>query len=143
MAMSDLPTLADVARSRTGPIEKGRTRLELAMDARPLTRVDEQAFRKEVIDRDGYVCRCCGQKVIKTLASIRERLEVHHIHGRTGDLRFEAKSAIVTCNFCHQRLTGRINERRLFVVPTQTYSTRQGVFANARFPLVFKERPPF
>jgi hypothetical protein len=139
MSLADLPYLADVAKARTGPIEKGPTRLEQSMDARPLIRIDEQAFRKTVIDRDGYFCRCCGRKVIKTLARVAERLEVHHIHGRTGDLRFEDRAALVTCCACHERLTGRVNQHRMVIIPTKTFETRQGVFSDARYPVVFKE----
>jgi hypothetical protein len=140
MGWRDLGTL-DQAQRGYRDNAKGKTRLELAMDARPLTRVDEKQFKAEVYARDGRFCRCCGRKVIATIARIPERREVHHIHGRIGDLRFDSRAAIQTCGFCHQRLTGKINDRRLFVIPTQTFTTRQGTFVDARFPIVVKEQP--
>lgn len=135
-----LSTVAEAAADRVGkPIEKGITRLEEAAKARALTKVDEKAFRKAVIDRDGYRCRCCGRKVIKTLSLVPERLEVHHIHGRVGELAFEDKCALVTCAECHQKITGKVNEHRVIIIPTQTFLLRGQALCDARFAVVFKE----
>lgn len=107
-----LPTLAHMAAARSGKsFPKAKSRLEVKADAKPLTRVDEQAFRTEVWTRDKGHCRMCGRKVIKTMARVPERGEVHHLHGRIGILRFEAKSAVLTCCVCHEKLTGRVAER--------------------------------
>lgn len=133
-----LPTLAEVAQQRAGkPIPKAKSRLEVKADAKPLTRVDEKAFRQEVIARDGMRCRMCGKKVIKTLARVPERLEIHHIHGRTGDLRFDSRAALVLDARCHERVTGRVSERWI-IVPTKTFTTRQGVFTDARAKVRFE-----
>jgi hypothetical protein len=140
MGLSDLPTLAQVEAARRGkPILKGKTRLEQTMDEKPLTRVDEKAFRAAVYQRDGSHCRCCGRKVLVTMGRIPERREIHHLHGRVGDLRFEPRAAIVACCQCHERLTGRVNAHKLIIIPTQTFTTRQGTFSDATFPIVFKE----
>lgn len=139
MGLNDIPYMADVARSRTGPIEKGKTRLERAMDALPLTRVDEKQFKAEVYQRDGRYCRCCGKKVIPTIARIPERREVHHIHGRTGDLRFESRAALQTCCECHEKITGRVNAHRIVIEATKTFEIRGVAFTDARFPVVFRE----
>jgi hypothetical protein len=140
VSLDDLPTLAEVQAMRVGkPILKGQTRLEATTEQRPLTKVDEQTFRREVWTRDHGHCRCCLRKVIKTLARVPERGEVHHCHGRTGDLRFETRAAILTCATCHERLTGRVNAHRLQAKATQTFTIRQGTFTDARFPIVFHE----
>lgn len=135
----NLPTMAEVAAGRVGkPILKGKTRLEETIDQRPLTKVDEKAFRAAVWKRELHCCRCCGRKVIKTLARVPERGEVNHIHGRTGDLRFEVRAAILMCLKCHERFTGRVNERRLTIIASQTFTIRQGTFTDATFPVKFK-----
>lgn len=139
MGLSDLPTMPEVARKRLGPISKGPTRLERAMDARPLTKVDEKQFKAAVWARDKDHCRCCGRKVLKALGRIPERGEVNHIHGRTGDLRFEVRSAILMCLVCHERFTGRVNSHRLQIIATKTFTIRQGTFTDATYPVVFKE----
>src|SRR5260221_9099000 len=52
--LADLPTVAEVAEARTGPILKGPSRLETQIAERPLTVIDERAFRKTVRDRDQH-----------------------------------------------------------------------------------------
>lgn len=118
---------------------KGQTRLEQTMEARTLTKVDEKAFKAAVWLRDKGLCRCCGRKVIKTMARVPERGEVHHVHGRTGDLRFEEKSALLLCLRDHERVTGKVNAHRLVIVASQTFTTRQGQVTDARFVVTFKE----
>jgi len=140
MGVRDLLTVAQAdARRRGKPIPKGPTRLEQVMDARPLTRVDDKQFRAEVWRRDRHHCRHCGRKVEKVLGRVPERGEVNHIHGRTGDLRFEVRAAILLCLVCHERFTGRVNAHRLQIIPTKTFTTRQGTFTDATFPVVFRE----
>lgn len=140
MSLDDLLTLAEVEALRAGkPIAKGPTRLEQVMEARPLTKVDEKQFRDEVWKRDKSHCRSCGRKVLKTLGRVPERGEVNHIHGRTGDLRFDVRAAILMCLVCHERFTGRVNRHRLQIIATKTFTIRQGTFTDATFPVVFKE----
>ena len=140
MGFSDLPTLAEVERDRIGKaIPKGPTRLEQTMAARQLTKVDEKQFRGDVWTRDKSICRCCGRKVLKTMARVPERGEVNHIHGRSGDLRFEVRAAILMCLVCHEKFTGRVNTHRLQIIATKTFTIRQGTFTDATYPVVFKE----
>lgn len=103
----------DVAAMRrtNGPLLKGQSRLEAKVAARPLTKVDDKAFRSEVWKRDHSRCRKCGRKVIKTIDLIPERGEVNHLHGRIGDLLFEAKCALLMCATCHEQFTGKVNEK--------------------------------
>lgn len=133
-----LPTLDQMAAERAGkPLPKGTSRLQATAAERTLTTVDEKAFRKAVIARDGYFCRKCGRKVIQTLARVPERLEVHHVHGRRGDLRHEDRCALVVCATCHEQLTGKVNEK-VIVIATQTVQIRERAYTDARFPVVFK-----
>lgn len=91
------------------------SRLQIAKAEKKLTLITEKDFKREVWDRDKGMCRKCGRKVIKTVSRIPERGEVHHCLGRTGDLRFESRCAILVCAECHEHLTGRVNEKWLMV----------------------------
>lgn len=136
----NIPTMAEVAAMREGkPIDKGKTRLEAKIDARPLTKVDEKAFRASVWHRDRKRCRCCGRKVQQVLGRVPERGEVNHIHGRTGDLRFEVRAAILMCLKCHERFTGKVNAHRLQIIASKTFTIRQGTFTDATYTVYFKE----
>lgn len=133
-------TMAEVEAMRRGkPIEKGKTRLEIKVEKTPLTKIDEKDFKAEVWKRDGKRCRCCLRKVIKSIERIPNRGEVNHIHGRTGDLRFEVRAAILMCLTCHERFTGRVNKHRLQIIASKTFTIRQGTFTDATFPVTFKE----
>ncbi len=138
MSLRSLGTLVDAQRHRRAT-PKGPTRLQAKMAEKKLTLVDEKTFRGEVHKRDGLYCRCCGRKVIVTIAHVPERREVHHIHGRTGDLRFEVRAAVQICLACHQKVTGRVGQARLVIVATRTFTTRQGTFTDATYPVLFKE----
>lgn len=125
-------------RLANGPLWKGKTRLEQKADVKPLTVVDEKKFRQEVITRDKGHCRCCLRKVVKTIAHVAERQEVHHIHGRRGDLRFDSRAALLLCLRCHQRVTGKVNDK-LRIVASKTFTTPQGEFTDAREPVTFEK----
>jgi len=138
MGLADLPTLAEVQAARAGhPISKGKTRLEETIEARPLTKIDDKAFKSAVWHRDRNRCRCCGRKVQKILGRKPERGEVHHIHGRTGDLRFEPNCALLLCLRDHERVTGRVSEKWT-IEPTKTLTIRGQVYTDARHPVTFK-----
>lgn len=124
MALSDLPTLAEMDAARRGkPLLKGASRLQVATAEKKLTLVDEKTFKRDVRERDGWCCRRCHRKVVQTLKRQPDRAEVHHIHGRTGDLRFEARCALLLCCFCHEKVTGRVNERWI-IIATKTFTIR-------------------
>lgn len=131
-------TMAEVEKMRRGaPILKGKTRLEKTIEERPLTKVDDKAFKASVWHRDRNRCRCCGRKVLKIMGRVPERGDVHHCHGRTGDLRFEVRAAILTCLQCHEKLTGKV-AFKLQAIPSKTFTIPQGTFTDATFPIAFK-----
>ena len=136
----NVPTLPEIEAARKGQsFWKPKTRLQETIEAKPLTKVDEKTFKAAVWRRDRNRCRCCGRKVQKVLGRVPDRGEVHHCHGRTGDLRFESRAAILTCLACHEKLTGKVNAHRLMAIPSKTFTIRQGTFTDATFPIVFKE----
>lgn len=108
----NLPTLQEMAEARAGkPQLKGASRLEQQQADTRLTLVDEKAFLAAVRTRDKLRCRKCGRKVVIQLARAANRCEVHHLHGRRGDFRFDERFALICCHACHEQLTGKVNER--------------------------------
>lgn len=136
-AFSSLPTLAET-QAQPRACQKPETRLEQKVKAKKLTVVDDRVFKKEVWTRDKWLCRCCGRKVIKTLALVPERGEVHHIHGRVGDLRFESRAALLLCKWDHERVTGKVNDK-LVILPTRTFRLRDETYTDARFKVTFEK----
>ena len=72
------------------------------------------------------------------LGRVPERGEVNHLHGRTGDLRFEVRAAALMCLTCHERFTGKVGGYKLIVVASKTFTIRQGTFTDARFTIKFE-----
>lgn len=135
----DLPTKAEMDAERAfKPQPKGLTRLQQSKAEAKVTKIDHKEFLRLVRVRDEYHCRHCGREVKVTLARIKERAEVNHIHGRTGDLLFEVRAAILLCLECHEYFTGRVGSKRLLIIPTQTFTIRQGTFTDARYKVTFK-----
>lgn len=144
MSLSDflakrLPTKDEIdAERRAVPNWKPPTRVEDMITERALTVVDDRQFKKEVWKRDGYRCRCCGRPVVRTPARIPERGEVHHVHGRGGDLRFEVRAALLLCLKCHERVTGRVNDR-LAIIGSKFFTVRGERYIDARAPVRFEK----
>lgn len=132
-------TLAEVEALRRGKvISKGPSRLEVAIVKDQIAVIDEKRFRAAVVNHDGNVCRWCGCVVIVTLKRQPNRREIHHVHGRRGVLRFEVRAALVLCCECHEKVTGRVNERWV-IVATKTFVLRGQTYTNARAKVNFKK----
>lgn len=134
----NVPSVAEVAAQRPRAQPKGKSRLQETIEARPITKVDEKAFKAEVWKRDKHRCRKCGRKLTKTLSRVPERGEVHHIHGRGKDLRFEVRAALLLCLEDHERVTGKVNEKWI-IVPTKTFTMRTETYTDATYPVVFRK----
>lgn len=93
------------------PCPKPASRLQSRKVESKIAVVDEKAFKWEVWDRDGGHCRWCTRVVVRGMGRIPERGEVHHLHGRQGDLRFDSRAAILVCCECHEKLTGKVAEK--------------------------------
>lgn len=136
----DYPNLNALVTPATRPtptLQKGPSRLQATKSQAQITVVNVRVFKREIWARDLGCCRKCGRKVIKTLARVPERGETHHLHGRTGDLRFEVKCALLACCSCHEQLTGRVNEKWI-AVGTRFWTLNGERVIDARFPVHFK-----
>ena len=53
-------------------------------------------FRRDVLERDGYACVCCGYD---------DNLEVHHLKGVTEnpELMSEVDNGVTLCKYCHSK----------------------------------------
>lgn len=135
--ITDLPTL----ETRPKPnLQKGPTRLEEKMAAKPDDKKAEEQFKQKVRKRDRMKCRCCGREVVITMALVPERAEVHHLYGRLGDFRYADIHAILLCKFDHDRVTGKIGSR-VFILQKAADLVHVGEksLIDARKPVQFKE----
>src|SRR5262245_9951256 len=108
--------MAEVAASRIGkPIRKGASRLAQEHEAKTLTVITDAKFRKIVRERDKMLCRRCGRRTRITIELDPLRAEVHHIHGRLGNLRHEDRCALLLCLSCHSKCTGVVDEKWIIV----------------------------
>lgn len=132
------PSLVETrAKGHEGPITKGKSRLEQAVAAKPLVKVTDAQFKKIVRERDRMRCRRCGRKVIVTMDRDPLRCEVHHVHGRVGVLRHEDRCALVLCCACHEKVTGKVNEK-LIIVATKTLVIDGRTLTDARAKVTFE-----
>ena len=53
-------------------------------------------FRRDVLERDGYACVCCGYD---------DLLEVHHLKGATEnpELMSDVDNGVTLCKYCHSK----------------------------------------
>lgn len=138
MGLADLMTVAEANASRSRACPKGESRLQETKAETKLERIGNTAFKLDVWKRDKSRCRCCLRKVIKQLARVPERGDVHHLHGRIGDLQFEAKAALLVCCECHEKLTGRVAEKWV-AIGTKFWLLHGQRLIDARRPVLFKK----
>jgi len=93
-----------------------------------------EACKRRVDARDGYSCRVCHRRVVKTLTLCTERLERHHLESRAlvPALALDSRNVIVVCAACHGRLT------RHEIEPSgrERFITQDGSFLNADSPML-------
>lgn len=143
--MSDTPNIDGLltpaeaaALRRAQGFGKGASRLEVRTKVdRDEERKDEQ-FRKDVYRLDDGRCRCCGRQVARKLDRTADQAQVHHVHGRVGDLRWLVKAALLLCATCHERVTGKVNDR-LQIVGTKFFRLDGQRLINARESVRFQK----
>ena len=140
VSLASLPTLAEM-NAKPRPCPKDQTRLEAKQAEAKDDRKAEARFLSIVRTRDKMRCRCCARKVVVTLTLCPERAEVHHLHGRLGSFRFDDRFALLLCCACHERVTGKVNDR-LFIVQKakDMFAGPEGrSLIDGRRPVMFKE----
>lgn len=139
MSFAHLPTVAQVAAARRGPIAKGPSRLDVkTADDRDDAR-DEKIWRKACITRDGKVCRRCKRVVVVQLELVANRLEVHHVAGRVDRaVRWDVRNGITVCAFCHDLLT----RHELFILQAakHLFTVGQQTYLNAAKKVTFSDK---
>ncbi len=100
--LKDLPVVGQRVK---GPIWKGTARVEEVKASKREDAKESAAFRSAVWKRDGAKCRLCGVKVIRSLALVPNRGEVHHIRGRNvaPEDKTNPKAALLLCSLCHSK----------------------------------------
>lgn len=141
MAARLLIPLPDAEESRLLWIARQKdgtpSRLEQKVAEKKLSVVDEKAFLKAVRTRDQMHCRCCLRKVMITISLVPARAEVHHLHGRRGDFRFDDRFALLACKSCHEKLTGNVNEKWI-AIGTVFIEIKGQPCIDARQPVTFQ-----
>lgn len=131
----DLPTLNGLP-GRAVP--KGESRLQVKAREDKQDALAEEKWKKAVRKRDGMFCRWCKRKVIVCMDLTPARAECHHVSGReVKTIRWDVRNGILFCATCHERITGKVNER--FLIESNHVFTVDGVsFINADKPVRFK-----
>lgn len=124
----DRPTLVDLQRQRYAPpkVAAGQSRRELNTSDDKAEEKAEKLWHKGLKKRDGDTCRWCQRRVVDTLDRVNERREHHHINGRVVKaIRWMVKNGLQLCGACHDRVTGKVNER--FLIHSKHKFTVDGV----------------
>jgi hypothetical protein len=127
-----LETLDQVQARRAGkPIEKGESRLQKTAREQKDETKQERAWFKAIDKRDKGVCRWCARKTVATIKRVPERREHHHVSGRVVEaIRWDKRNGITLCCACHERVTGKVNER--FVIESKhTFTVDAVQYLNA------------
>ena len=93
-----------------------------------------------VDERDGWRCRVCHGRVVKTLTVCPERAEHHHLvqRSRAPGLRADPRNVVLVCAIDHGRLTR--HELEPFGLAADRFVVHARAYLNADAPLIF--RPP-
>lgn len=101
----NLPTLGDQGGASPKP-ERGASR-----KARRAARTKAgQVFRERVRQRDGYRCRHCGRRVMRTADHwLPNAAHVHHLRGRhvAPQDKYNVDAAVTLCGQCHRAAHGQ------------------------------------
>lgn len=126
--MDGTPTLVDRGRERYAPpkVAEGKSRRQINDKERTDEKVLEKAWHKAIKKRDGDTCRWCERKVIDCLDRLPERREHHHVSGRVVvAIRWDKRNGLQLCGDCHDRVTGKVNER--FLIHSRHTFTVDGI----------------
>lgn len=119
------------------PVPKGKSRSQLKAEDDTADATAEEKWKRAVRKRDDNHCRWCKRRVKVTLDLVPDRAECHHAAGRFPlAIRWLVKNGLLLCNTCHERVTGRVNER-FIVIYSKFYELDADAFpdlAGEQFP---------
>lgn len=138
--MKDRPTLADRQCERYAPPKAGE-KSRSQENAEKLTADDkaEKACKAAVWKLDKGCCRWCQRKVERKMDLLPDRAEFHHVNGRVViAIRWDIRNLALFCRACHEKLTGKVNERFL-IASNKFFSVARVQYINARKPFTYKK----
>jgi hypothetical protein len=139
MLFPGLLTAEEVAALRVGkPILKGESRLQKSdREQKDETKL-ERAWHKAIDKRDKGIRRWCQRKTDVVLDRVPERREHHHVSGRVVEaIRWDSRNGITLCCACHERVTGKVNERFL-IESKHTFVVDEIAYINADKKVTFR-----
>jgi hypothetical protein len=120
----------------------GKSRLELQAEQEAADKHADTVFKAQVWTLDKGLCRMCKRVCEKGGKRRPERGEVHHVEGRAiPAIRYDVRNGILLCAVCHEKVTGRVNEKWVLVtVHVYKLLIKGGiqVFKDARKPCTFE-----
>lgn len=121
------------------PVEKGKSRSQLKAEDDQADVTAEEKWKRKVRKRDEHRCRWCRRRVKTTLELLPDRAECHHVAGRFPlVIRWDVRNGILFCRTCHERVTGKVNERHI-VIYSKFYEVEdEGVFPDGGGAVAFK-----
>ena len=135
-----LPTVAEMhAHPQAVPKgPKGTSRLDVKTAKVKADFGKLDAWKRDVVRLDGYRCRKCGVKVIRTTALVPNRADAHHVSRRAEKIvRTDVRNGICLCATCHGQVTGKVAEKWI-VVGTVYFTISGRSFINARERVTFQ-----
>lgn len=137
--MDGEPTLVDKQRLRyASPKGAAPSRLQVKAAKAKDESKDERAWKKAIWKRDAGKCRWCARKVLKCLDLTPERGECHHVVPRENRItRWDPRASLLLCASCHERITGKVNERFLLVA-SKTFAIEGVSYPDASKAVRFK-----
>lgn len=121
------------------PVPKGLSRSQVKAQDDQADVTAEEKWKRKVRKLDDNHCRWCKRRVKVTIELLPERAECHHVAGRFPvAIRWDVRNGILLCNTCHERVTGKVNEKHIIVCLTFYEIEDEGVFPNGRGAVEFK-----
>ena len=97
-------------------------------------------WRRHISARDEGKCRCCGVLTIRVGWLHPRRAECHHVEPRANRaLRFETRNGLLLCRGCHERVTGKVNDKLTIRGTAWFFGQDMLRYIDADRPVLFEE----
>lgn len=121
---------------RTFP--KGPSRLAVKMAKATSDAGALVIWRSKVFQRDAYRCRWCQGHVMRSVGLTAYQAQAHHLAPRAiKSVRYDVRNGLTLDANCHERLTGKVNEKWI-VVGTKFFTVGRQRFIDGDHPVTFQ-----